>query len=377
MARVTMADEISKCILREFDHEAALPSERELSARYSCNHLTIRRALKKMNESGQLTSIPRVGHLLNKHVSNLPDEGKSSASRQSQPHILILLSADSMKDSAVGHFIGGLVHYASFLGASVTIKELPRDVTSSSFEACVCVDREIRIDGYILFGGVPFILYDFLAKSMRPCVMVGCFKEQLLDRDYKLRCLQFFLSLEEPYAEVGKKLVALGHRKVMMATMFRDKEVDKIKHILERQFVDAGLSKDCIDAKSMKTGITGYVTHDFARQAAREIAGQLTDHTAVLIIGGNIFGQTLLHVLLTERGLKCPEDISIVVQGAESDWYQELYDVDRIYFDLSELGGACIKEVMRQIENGRLDFGSRYLPGSYLVAKSVGLAKNQ
>jgi DNA-binding transcriptional regulator YhcF (GntR family) len=370
-----MADEISERILREFDHETALPSERELSARYCCNHLTIRRALKKMNESGLLTSIPRVGHLLNPRASNLSDNKKSSISRQNQPHILILFAAGSMKDSAVGHFIGGLIHYASFLGASVTIKELPKNVTSNLFESYVCVNSEIRIDGYILCGGVPFALYDFLANSMRPCIMVGYFEEQLLDQDYKLRCLQFFMSLEEPYAEVGKKLIALGHRKVMMASMFCDKEVEKIKHILERQFVAAGLSQNCIDAKSVKKGIIPYVTHDFARQAAREIAGQVTDHTAVLIIDGNIFGQTLLYVLLTERELRCPEDISIVAGGAESDWYQELYNVDRIYFEYGELGGACIKEVMRQIENGRLGFGSRYLPGSYLAGKSVGPVK--
>ena len=375
MARATMADEISERILREFDNETTLPSERNLSERYSCSHLTIRRALKKMNESGLLTSIPRVGHKLNAHATNLPDKQKNFPPRQIQPHILILLCADSMKDSANCHFIGGLIHHASFLGATITIKELPGNVTLSSFKSCICVNPETRIDGYIISGGAPFALYEFLAKSMRPCIMVGCFKEQLLDQDYKLRCLQFFMSLEEPYAEAGRKLAALGHRKVMMASVFSDKETEKIKHVLERQFIAAGLSRECIDAKSMKAGISAYPTHDSARQAAREIAGQVTDHTAVLIVGGGIFGQALLHILLVERGLRCPEDISIVGQGAESDWYQEIYDIDRIFFEYSELGGACIKEAMRQIENGRLDFGTRYLPGSYLAGKSVGPAK--
>ncbi len=78
--------------------------------------------------------------------------------------------------------------------------------------------------------------------------MVGGFEEQLADHDYTLRCLQFFLSLQEPFAEAGKRLASLGHRKVMMATLFSDSETERIRHTLEQQFVAARLAADCIDA---------------------------------------------------------------------------------------------------------------------------------
>jgi DNA-binding transcriptional regulator YhcF (GntR family) len=371
MPRVTLADEISGRILTDFGAGDALPSERELAERYRCNRLTLRRALKDLNKSGKLVSVARNGHFIAEKTGMPVGVPPQSALRKRKPHILALTTRVVTPDHS--YIAGGMIHYASLLGANITFKEIDTASDFSAFDSPRSFLPDIEVDGYIICGGVSFKLYEMLAKSMRPCVMTGLFKEQILEKAYDLRCLQFLLALEQPYNEAADRLISLGHRKILLASSVGDMETERIKNILQRRFADAGQGDDCVDSMFAKGRLP--VPVSFAQNAAREIAARLTDHTAVMTICGGAFGCQLVQSLLNDRKLKCPEDISIVTQGSEADWYQELAGFDRICFERRELGGACVREIMRQLENGRLEHGIRYLPGAYIPGESTGPAK--
>jgi len=372
MPRITLAEEIGKRILRDFSAGKALPSERELSERYQCNRLTLRRALKELNKAGLLTSVSRGGHFIVDGALENIAKNDPLMEKKAAAHILVLCNQSSSKDITRNYVISGLIHHASRYNINITFKEMSDDM---NHEPHLSMHPGLDIDGYIICGGVSFKLYELLAKSMRPCVMIGLFKDQHLEQNYELRCLQFLMTLEEPYADLTKRLIAAGHRKIMLASLFCDKEILRIKDIMQRQFLMAGIADSSIDEQSMQCR-EPHVSNSFAITSAREIARRVSDHTAIVITGGNVFGYQMVKSLLNERNFKCPDDLSIAVQCSEADWFNDIYNLDKIYFERFELGGACIREIMRQIDNGRLEYGIRYLPGSYIPGESIGTAKN-
>lgn len=114
-------------------------------------------------------------------------------------------------------------------------------------------------------------------------------------------------------------------------------------------------------------------TPETLRRAAFDTVRQLNGHTALVVPEGHIYALEIIRQLQCNR-IRFPEDISLVIQGCETDWFLDSYQISCVYAEYRDQGMACIRELLRQLNNGRSEAGVRYTPAQYIMRQSTGLA---
>ncbi|WP_176014163.1 substrate-binding domain-containing protein [Victivallis sp. Marseille-Q1083] len=336
-----------------------VPSERELAARYDCNRLTVRKALRKLCRHAVLEALPRGGY-------QFPVKREVPVPECPRPTTVLLLSfADRFNDPAHTYMIGGAVHQARLAGVELMVREL--DPLHYEEQVCSLLDS-LSFEACIVAGISPFRLTEILAAAGRPLVNLGLFYEQ---RTMEIcpDTLQLLLSLSHIYQQVGHHLAILGHRRIMLASTVKDKAIIEIHQALEAAFHRLEIEDFQIDLYNPEVAWDGKTPEVF-RQAAAETVDHLDSHTALVIAQGHIYALEIIRQL-QQRGIRFPEDINLVIQGCETDWFIDVYNISCVYAEYREQGIACVKEVMRQIHNGRKESGIRYTPAQYIIRNST------
>ncbi len=363
MARPLLADKISNRILTEFGRDQTLPSERELADRYSCNRLTVRKALKLLGDAGLAAAVPRNGHFLT-------ESGRQEASRAPVMTNIVLFSLeDRLKDPAHMYMIGGAVHQARLNRVNLIVKEIANTAALSGFPPLSELHPGVKADGYIIAGAAPLAFFEHLREAGKPCVMLGFFYEQMRRQQLKPACPQLVLSAAHVYNQVGRHLRELGHRKIMLATSYEGS--DEIVGALQSAFAGCDVEIDTEKRELARSERS----IDNLRQAATAVVKGLDGHTALVIPEGHIFALEVFRQLQA-AGIRVPEDLSVIIQGCETDWFLNAYDITCVYADYRDQGIACVRELLRILEEGHSDCGIRYTPAQFIIRSSTGRPGN-
>ena len=114
-------------------------------------------------------------------------------------------------------------------------------------------------------------------------------------------------------------------------------------------------------------------TPETLRHAALETVRKLNQYTALVIPEGHIYALEIIRQMQLHH-IRFPEDVSLVIQGCETDWFLDSYQISSVYAEYRDQGMACIRELLRQLHNGRREAGVRYTPAQYIMRQSTGPA---
>lgn len=362
MARPLLAEKISRNILTDFSRTESLPGERALAEHYGCNRLTVRKALKLLGNSGMVASQPRSGHYLT--------ELALRPAPPTMPGIVLFSMEERLRDPAHNYMIGGATHQARLSNVNLVVKELG-DCAFTPLPALEALHPGVDADAYIIAGAAPHALLSGVAASGKPCVVLGKLYEEYCS-SVEIACQQLLLASAHVYSQVTRHLLELGHRHFLLATSYSD-GLEETHRALLSQFpnhhdyrIDLFMADLPRNERNPET----------LRQAARQLLDRLDGQSALIIPEGHIFALEVI-VQLRQRGIAFPDDISLVVQGCETDWFLDIYNITCVYAEYRDQGAACVKEALRQLHNGRCEVGIRYTPAHLIVRASTGKAPNR
>lgn len=359
MGRPSLSGKLSEQILTEYGPSGLLPSERELAMRYGCSRLTLRKALHLLHDSGLVASAPRNGHFFT-------EVGREAVlqTRRTMPTLILFSMEERLRDPAHTYMIGGAIHQARLNHVNLVVRELA-DGENNFNTLC----GNVEADGYIIAGAAPSALVNALAQEGKPCVVLGLVYEQA-DASPRLCCQQLLLGTTHIYREVGRHLRELHHRKIMVAYTYG--ESHEIVEVIRSAFSDLGPGEVSLETFSPPL-MRRERTPETLRRAAFDTVRQLNGHTALVIPEGHIFALEIIRQL-QRNNISFPEDISLVIQGCETDWFLDSYQISCVYAEYRDQGMACVRELLRQLNNGRSEAGVRYTPAQYIMRQSTGPA---
>lgn len=359
MGRPSLCGKLSAQILTEYGPSGLLPSERELAARYGCSRLTLRKALHLLHDSGLVASAPRNGHFFT-------DAGRGNIlqTQRATPTLMLFSMEERLRDPAHTYMIGGAVHQARLSHVNLVLRELADK--ESDFDA---LRGNANADGYIIAGAAPSALVEALTADGKPCVVLGLLYEQA-DAPARLCCQQLLLGTTHIYREVGRHLRELHHRKIMVAYTYGESR--DIMEVIRSAFSSPSSGEVSLEAFCPPL-MRQERTPETLRRAAFDTVRQLNGHTALVVPEGHIYALEIIRQLQCNR-IRFPEDISLVIQGCETDWFLDSYQISCVYAEYRDQGMACIRELLRQLNNGRSEAGVRYTPAQYIMRQSTGLA---
>jgi DNA-binding LacI/PurR family transcriptional regulator len=359
MSTVFLADSIAGRLLADFGASEALPSERKLSEYYNCNRMTVRRAIKMLNEKGLVVSSRR-GHML----AGSPQETPAAAAGvdPDRPAAVMVLSIENyMLDHTHTFLLGGIFHACAQLGLNVIFRELGESEIAA-MKSFRDIDRGERTAGYIVACQAPMKLHDLLSNSMKPCVINGNFIGQE-EQPERIRFTEVRIDYKLLFREIGLRLLREGHRKMLLAHPNRGFMLSRIQEGLERARFDFGVEEQVFTTGIYPVNI--FAQSESVRQVARQLAADSERYTALLLPCGNIFGLETVRAL-HDRKISIPERLSLVMLGYETDYFMNTYDISGVYGDVRELGAFCVKALHRQLRSGKLEFGVNYFSTSFI-----------
>ncbi|WP_294481060.1 GntR family transcriptional regulator [uncultured Victivallis sp.] len=359
MGRPSLSGKLSEQILTEYGPSGLLPSERELAMRYGCSRLTLRKALHLLHDSGLVASAPRNGHFFT-------ETGKETLfqSQRFMPNIMLFSMEERLRDPAHTYMIGGAIHQARLNHVNLVVRELADGENNFS-----PLRGHVDADGYIIAGAAPSALVDTLAAEGKPCVVLGLLYEQD-DIPAKLCCQQLLLGTTHIYREVGRHLRSLNHRRIMVAYTYG--ESHDIVEAIRSAFADLPPGEVTIEPFCPPL-MRQERTPETLRHAALETVRKLNQYTALVIPEGHIYALEIIRQMQLHH-IRFPEDVSLVIQGCETDWFLDSYQISSVYAEYRDQGMACIRELLRQLHNGRREAGVRYTPAQYIMRQSTGPA---
>ena len=181
---------------------------------------------------------------------------------------------------------------------------------------------------------------------------------------------QLLLGTTHIYREVGRHLRELHHRKIMVAYTYGESR--DIAEVIRSAFSSLPSGEVSIEAFCPPL-MRQERTPETLRRAAFDTVRQLNGHTALVVPEGHIYALEIIRQLQCSR-IRFPEDISLVIQGCETDWFLDSYQISCVYAEYRDQGMACIRELLRQLNNGRSEAGVRYTPAQYIMRQSTGPA---
>lgn len=361
MSVLSLAESIAERVPRDFGAEPALPSERKLAEFYNCNRLTLRRALQVLADRGMLASSRR-GHRLTEKAQN---ETAGSAPR-SDGVIMVLCFEPKLLDHTHTYMIGGIFHAARLCGRKIVVRELTAEMVKN-MRSCAEIDDGFEVAGYLVAGQAPMRLHDLLSDSMKPCVINGTFdgEEQFSGR---IRFMEVHIDYTLLFQNVASRLISMGHRRILLAHANAGFMYQRIRQGVLAAYRAAGLPESLLHEKICPVDI--FRPGENIRAYATELVEAARDCTAVLLPCGNVFGLEVVRAF-QDRHIRIPEDLSLVMLGYEPDYFIPVYGISGIFGDVRELGAFCMKELCRQLDAGRPEYGIVYFSTTFVDRGSV------
>ncbi|MCB2228196.1 MAG: LacI family transcriptional regulator [Desulfarculaceae bacterium] len=163
-------------------------------------------------------------------------------------------------------------------------------------------------------------------------------------------------------------LLGLGHRKIafVLGSMSSKFSFERLA-AYQKAFADHGLAPD-----------PAYIVEsDFSKPDAFRLMGQLLDldqpPTAVICLNDTITPGVLRQIL--QRGLKVPEDISVVAIGCSDILDLTLPPLTTVRIPAVAIGRTLAQRLIQLIETGRCPEQHTIIPADFIVRESTGVCR--
>lgn len=320
-----------------------LPTEAEYAKIYQVSTITIRRALTELAKEGYIKRLKHKGTFVTSPV------GAESASRL----IALILYSEDRNDSSYIHLIRGAQNMASSFHYSLIVEWIDADAVQEA--GAIQKMLNLNVEGLLLYSfdpaqsianyryleekGIPFVLLDRYDPGY-PCYFSGC-------NNY------------DGGAMAAKLLLEHGHEKILFVGYHFF-----LKSEQERYDGFCSMMRKAGHNVSEKNLI---VDADCDALAARIRAGEVT---ALFCCNDRLAVKTIRS--LRERGLRIPEDVSVM---GFDDWAASP-DVERelttIRQDFTEIGSNTAYLLLSRLQRRFVGSPVKILSGvSLVVRKSV------
>ena len=365
MSNKSLAESIADRLVIDFKQDAALPSERGLSEYYNCNRMTVRRALQILTERGQITTSRR------KHFISDSAKINFDVAAKKQPVVMVLSFEKELLDHTRTYMLGGIIHEAAQCGLQVVFKELT-EAMLEKINSCADIDESFDVAGYLVTGLAPLRLHDILSTSMKPCVINGTFIGEE-DIKCRIRFMEIRIDYVAIFRDIARQLLSLGHRKILLGHTTHGFMMRQIQQGVLEAVKQFDLPEEALTSKIY--GVDVFDNSENVRLVANNLVKDAKNYTALLLPCGNIFGMETVNAL-RENKVSIPSDLSLVMVGYETDYFIPVLGISSIWADVRELGAFCVKELKRQIQTGRVEYGISYFSTTFIDRGSIGKAKN-
>ena len=365
MGNNSLADSIAERLLQNFKNETALPSERNLAEYFNCNRLTVRRALRILTERGLLTTSSR------KHFLSAGAAGRAGEERNKQSVIMVLSFEKELLDHTRTYMLGGIIHEAARCGLKVVFRELSETMLEK-MKSCADIDDGFDVAAYLVTGQAPLRLHDILSSSMKPGVINGTFIGEE-DTRCRIRFLEVRIDYAAIFRDIAQRLLALGHRKILLGHTGHGFMMRQIRQGVLSAVEEFGLPPETLEVKVYHVDI--FDNSQNVRHFAGKLAADARKYSALILPCGNIFGMETVHAL-RENKVAVPADLSLVMVGYETDYFIPVLGISGIWADVRELGAFCVRELARQIQAGRTEYGISYFSTTFIDRGSLAEAKD-
>ncbi|MEX0745967.1 MAG: LacI family DNA-binding transcriptional regulator [Phycisphaeraceae bacterium] len=277
---------------------------RELSRRLNVNQSTVSRSLN---------GDPRISPQLASRIRRMADElgYRPQPMRSKRKQALGLLIASDRVDKSDNQFISRIIleveQVASGHGQHVNVAFIPREGGAADTPIPSIIAQN-RVDGLLLAGHPPASVVNQIRSFDLPMIAINDVSERL-----NISCVRFDPSQATREAVVG--LHRLGHRRIAIVLHRLDYPTNRLRDEAYRQAM-AELNLPVADALRC----VNFPRELQGGHLAVEHLLALEDPPTAVLFGNDWMALGAYHALLA-RGLKVPEDLSIV--GHDDVWFTQ------------------------------------------------------
>jgi len=345
---LSAAEQVAAHLRRELGRGAwggRIPGGNQLAGILGVGRNTVEAALQLLEDEGVLIA-QGAGR---RRVVVLPEIAKPA--RVLRIAILPTAAADHRLDYLVAlrHELAQAGHVAFFTEKSLL--ELGMDVK----RVARMVERT-QADAWVVTGGSPEVLAWFLGEGIATFALFG--------RRRDLAIAGAGPDKTEAYREVARKLVALGHHRIVLLAMKARRLPEP--GLPERAFLDE------LGAQGISTGpynLPDWEENPECLQNLLDSLLKVTPPTALLIDEAYLFHAVKHH--LAEIGIRIPSDVSLVCTDPDRtfDWCRP--SIAHIRWE----SGPVVRRVVRWAENvahGREDLRQTLTPAEFVPGGTIG-----
>ncbi|MBO7327759.1 MAG: LacI family DNA-binding transcriptional regulator, partial [Lentisphaeria bacterium] len=256
-------------------------------------------------------------------------------------------------------------------GLQVVFKELT-EAMLEKINSCDDIDESFEVAGYLVTGLAPLRLHDILSTSMKPCVINGTFIGEE-DIKCRIRFMEVRIDYAAIFRDIALQLLSLGHRKILLGHTGHGFMMRQIQQGVLEAVKQFDLPEETLTTKVYKVDV--FNNTENVRHFANKLVNDAQNYSALLLPCGNIFGMETVNAL-RENKVSIPGDLSLVMVGYETDYFIPVLGISSIWADVRELGAFCIRELNRQVQSGRTEYGISYFSTTFIDRGSIDKAKN-
>jgi DNA-binding LacI/PurR family transcriptional regulator len=324
-----------------------MPGAMSLQAELGTSHNTVDLALKQLEAEGLL--IPQGSG--KPRLIVLPEGHKPPGLRIS----ILLYDADDRQI----HYVVEILHQLQKAGHTVSFSSKTLTEMGMNVRPVANYVKANPADAWIVLSGSESVLRWF---ESQPFPVFGLFGHMA-----EVPIAGTGPSKSPTIIEVTRKLVALGHRRIVMLT--REERRKPVPGIPEQMFLNE------LKALGIKTGpynIPDWKETPDGFQLLFDALFKHTPPTAMLLEGVPIVFGTLQQ--FCRRKISVPEDISIIALDADPAFHWSMPPISHIRYDSK----PWIRRIVRWAHNvahGKDDRGNGYSPAEFVEGGSIGPVK--
>jgi DNA-binding LacI/PurR family transcriptional regulator len=327
-----------KILDREILEGQKLPTEKELSEIYKVGVDTVKDALLKLVKKGYLVRRQSLGTFV---IKNEPEKGKYPGINNS---IGVVFSTVSFRGEKTDPFTNPYFH-TILLGIEEKLREKgPNMVFCTLGDDLKLSIKEENVSGLIVTGNITPGVVRAIKKTGIPFLLVGdIINEKITDRGVDIIAEDDFAGIYN----ATKHLIGLGHKKILYFTVSCKYPWEK-EHLrgYEQALKDAGILPDMnlrveTGKYTFETGyrtMKKYLDDNGIKNAPAGFTGMVCD-------SGNLCYGAM--TAIREKGIRIPEDISVICKG-------QVPDLTVVSRDLGEIGRAAVERIFARINNPEL-----------------------
>ena len=351
------SERVMEYLLAEFDrperkHGSRLPGVRQIAKHLHVSVPTVHRAFQKLAQEGRIrTEIGSGTYLVTKAAKRT--EGLSFA-------LSFQLPPPGLTQAWAYLIYGGILHGASHAKPPITLKPIARQEEAIDYIVEQILDQRSSVDGLILFPAGNAALNEKIRQayesSGKPVVNLN---NPWMTTTANFVSPDYFSASNQ----LGRAWRGTGRKRVLL--MLGDMLHGSVSGQLRMTGLLSGLEVDADNAIEYRMCVTKNTRVDGGRDAMRDVIESQKWIPDAVYCAGDRLALGTFHVL-TERGLRVPDDVS-VVGGTGLDLSDSAIPrLTRTKQPFEQLGKELVAMLRQRIEQNGASLPGRILPSPWI-----------